>query len=285
MSNRQLHITSTAFIKKKNDYQKTSEFLYKCLNYTDSINTINITSNKNLIQSLNKKLAIEKENNRLQKNASHQQIVMILIIVAFIFIMFYTYSYVQKKRARYEEQQRRLKIVLEAQKHKSEQTVEANNKRIAELEKSLFSSLKQNDKLQKQLMISEKDLLRRKNIQIEAEQEQQKLLQQRLERSDIYHFFHQNIVKVNDEDYEQLEDIINETYNNFTFRLRELYPSINTKEMHICWLLKIGLRTKEIKNILNSSSEDISMCRLRLYKKIFNKKGTTEDLCSFIRTF
>jgi hypothetical protein len=70
--------------------------------------------------------------------------------------------------------------------------------------------------------------------------------------------------RASDEEFQQLEKLLNETYNNFTHRLYEIYPSMSQKEMRACELIKIGLSPTEMSCILSSSNSGISMIRQRL---------------------
>lgn len=40
------------------------------------------------------------------------------------------------------------------------------------------------------------------------------------------------------EDWQELQEQVDEAYGGFTTRLKELYPQISEKELHICLLIK-----------------------------------------------
>lgn len=53
-------------------------------------------------------------------------------------------------------------------------------------------------------------------------------------------------------------------------------------EIKACQLTKIGLGANQITNTLNYNS---SVLRKRIYKKLFQREGTVEDLKRFIEKF
>ena len=100
--------------------------------------------------------------------------------------------------------------------------------------------------------------------------------------SDVYKRFHDKPTqRPRSEDWEALERLLDETYNQFTSRLKELAP-LSDVEIKACQLTKIGLGANQITNTLNYNS---SVLRKRIYKKLFKREGSVEDLKRFIEKF
>jgi hypothetical protein len=270
---------------KQNDYRQANRYLYKCLISTDSIKTLNLFSNKNLIQSLNKKLQIEKENSRLQKSEMKQQLIIVIIVAILILVLIAGYYYVRNKKKNYEEQQERLRKILAAQKYDSKQIIEANNRRISDLERLLSSSKLYSDEIHNKLMRLERDLLVLKNSSTKVELEQQDLLENKFKQSVVYERFHTPLFEPSIDDFCELGIIIDKTYNNFTSRLRGLYPNIKQQELNLCYLIKLQLQPSEITNLLKCKSSQISMIRKRLYKKFFGEDVKPKVFDDFIHIF
>lgn len=53
-------------------------------------------------------------------------------------------------------------------------------------------------------------------------------------------------------------------------------------EVKVCLLIKIGLSPQQIATITIRSKQAITSIRKRLYKKVFNEEGSTEQWDSFI---
>jgi len=85
------------------------------------------------------------------------------------------------------------------------------------------------------------------------------------------------------EDWKKLETKVNQLYNGFTDRLYACLV-LSDNEYHICLLVKIGIRTKDIALLTSHTRQAISMAKQRLYKKITNdENGKAEDLDEFVK--
>ena len=82
--------------------------------------------------------------------------------------------------------------------------------------------------------------------------------------------------------WDELQKAIEEASPRFTGRLIEKYPDIAPVELHLCYLVKIGLKPKAIRNILGYSPQNITSLRARLYEKLCGVKGGAKDLDALI---
>ena len=80
------------------------------------------------------------------------------------------------------------------------------------------------------------------------------------------------------EKFEQNFDIV---YDDFMKKLYAKYPTLKIQEKWICACLRMGLNSKEIASLLNTSVRSIENARYRLRKKLGMEKG--ENLSDFIQ--
>ncbi|MDD2952740.1 MAG: tetratricopeptide repeat protein [Parabacteroides sp.] len=72
-----------------------------------------------------------------------------------------------------------------------------------------------------------------------------------LRKSEVYEKFHdRDAGKVVSEDWELLEVLLNKAYDDFTLRLKKLYPVISDTELKACMLTKIGVPANQITRVL-----------------------------------
>ena len=147
----------------------------------------------------------------------------------------------------------------------------------------------ENNDLQQKLLLAKKEKLEQTNQAIETSQREQALLEEALRRSDIYAYCYRAIedssTRLTETEWKELENIINDTYDNFTNKLFILHPSITKMELRICLLLKIKIPVSIISQLVCRTQSAVSMSRKQLYKKIFNKEGTPANLDDFIVSF
>lgn len=231
----------------------------------------------------------EKEKEELQQENIEQRawVICVMITMAVVIGGAIQYSRVKKETARRQEEI--LRNVYEEQYRKSKQHIDDNRQVIKELEEKMDSIQQENDVLSKELLLVQKEKLEQANRAIETLQKQQDLLEEALRKSEIYAHCYRAIedssVTLTSADWENLEQVVNETYDNFTNRLFVLHPSITTIELRICLLLKIRLPASAISQLICRTQSAVSMSRKQLYKKIFHEEGVPAKLDEFIVSF
>ena len=183
--------------------------------------------------------------------------------------------------------------------------MQENNKKILEIKNQLEQTNAENNKkssyqiqyLKSQLSESEKKLLESQqkrfelsNQLIEVNKYETLILKDTFEKSPIYKLFHEaasegSLTKIKQEDWTILSQEINKAYNDFTNRLKALYPPITEQELYICYLIKTNIPPTGMAQILCLSTSTISNKRSRLYKKIYNEEGRGEWLDKLIIDF
>ena len=87
--------------------------------------------------------------------------------------------------------------------------------------------------------------------------------------------------RLKEEEWTAVEQQLKRVYPGFTSQLRSLYP-MSELEYQTCLLIKLRIAPKDIAAILARDTSTISTVRSRLYKKVFNRKGSTKDWDDFI---
>ena len=227
-----------------------------------------------------------------RKNQIYRQYIYLLLscLAATILLGIMATQHIRRKKQAAIEQEKRLRHVQEEKYRQSQACMEANERQIQELAQKLEEATANNDALQSQLLLSQKEMLELSNRQNLALQDNQKLLETAFHQSDIYILFHkagneESSIKVTEELWKELQSALDITYSHFTDRLYALYPRLSQHELRICYLVKTGIPVKGIAWLLSRSKAAITVCRGRLYKKIHGTEGTGEKMDQFISDF
>ena len=98
---------------------------------------------------------------------------------------------------------------------------------------------------------------------------------------DIRRGIQQNIN--DDENWEKFEETFNLVYDNYMRKLTEHFPDLKLNDRKLCAYLRMGLSSKEMASLLNTSTRSIETARYRLRKKLQMDSG--ENLKEFIQSF
>ena len=253
--------------------------------YVDSVDNDETVQYGNILSRMEQMFDVERQNVALVDTKLRLTVFLYIVILVVFVAAVLTVRYLNKRKAAYRKRQESIDQYWCRLRNKDLQTIQANEKRIAELEKELSSSTETLTEIRKKLIETEVDMLGKQNEQILSEQRHKDVLVDELEASEIYKRFHTPGVRHDSSDYLQLKDALNTAYNRFTHRLEELYPDIRYEELYICCLVKIKLASKEICSIMDYKANKVGMTKTRLYQKIFKVKGSVADFDNFIRNF
>lgn len=292
----------------KGNYHSAFDYARKSLALEDSIEKITRTEAIGKIHALYNYRHTEQENQLLLLKNKQRQIYIYLLIIALLimggFVTFYFY-YTKKQKRLALEQINRLSRQKEEQEKYSVARQQENEEKIQEIKKQLQQTNEENEKisnsqiqdLKKQLSQSEKNqleaqqkILELSNLLIEAKKYETLIQKDTFENSPIYELFHKAVsenskTKIKEEDWMVLKQEIDKAFNNFTKRLKDLYPPITEHELHLCYLIKTNIPPTGMAQILSLSTSAISNKRSRLYKKIYNEEGKGELLDKLIIDF
>ena len=269
----------------KCDYQAAMIYALQAQNLSDSIELMTQTEAVKKVQSLYDYQHTEQENLRLsQKNKDyqHQLIIFTLSFIVFVFVSLYIIHYIKANKQAVLERERRLHLLKEEQYKRSLAYIEANNEELKRLKILLENAEQENDTLNKQLILSQKEMLELANRQQMASHVNRELLEASFKTSDLYIRFHragdEGEVKIVESDWEELRIAIDTTYLQFTNKLYSLYPDLSQRELRICYLVKISMSNKSIARLLYLTPSAITQARKRLYRKIYGETGNGEYL-------
>lgn len=248
----------------------------------DSITKYSHFENIRMVQGMFNYQHIAKEKNKFEKEATHRMILVyqVIIIFSIIFAMsFITIQRGQKKR-------KRLADLREEQYKRSQQYIEDNERQILQLTEKLHSKQEEMSEVERQLYEARKLMLEMENRQIFEKQGTFLLLEKDFHNSSLYIRIHrEDDIQLGSSEWEELHQLIDATYSDFTNRLIKLYPQISIEEIHICYLVKMQLSIKKIASIMHIASSGVSQCRRRLYKKFTGEPQNTEKFDKFISDF
>lgn len=194
----------------------------------------------------------------------------------------------QRKKDEMIRAERNLRKEKENQYKQSLEYIEANKQKINQLTARLIEAEQQKDNALQASLKAQKELLEIINRHVLAHRKSKECLEKELVNSAIYRKFHESgeeeAMRMEEEDWRLLQQALDQTYENFTNRLYALHPKLSLMELRICYLVKISVSITHMANLLNRSKSAISTARTRLYKKLFGKPGTPDDLDAFIAT-
>ena len=269
--------------------QKALLHLNQYIQYTDFIHQITDTENVRRLNSLYNYQLREKENNRLKIENKEKQNLIIYIISIGLFIIASLFAYLQRnkrKKQLLKIQLKNLRQLKEEQYKKSSLFIEENKRKIEELEQKLQEADQTNHILRTQLK-EQIELTLYTNKQAEIELTRRKQSNSTLLESEIYKYIQKQLTTktnkklLSNNDWKELEKVINNTYEGFSKNLRNYYD-LNEHEYSVCLLIKINIPPIDIAKLTNHSKEAITSTRRRLYEKVFGKKGSPKDWDEFI---
>lgn len=252
------HLAQVAL--KENDLNNYVKYTETYSTLRDSITKHSHFENIRIAQSMFNYQRIAKEKDQFEKKAAQRMIFIYQVIIIFfltiaIFIFIFKREKIKKKR---------LTELKEEQYKRSQQYIENNNKQIFQLTETLHSKQEEMSEVERQLYEARKLMLEMENRQIFEKQGTILLLEKDFHNSSIYIRIHrEDDIQLSPSEWEELHQLIDATYPDFTNRLIRLYPQISIEEIHICYLVKMQLSIKKIAFIMHITSSGVSQCRRR----------------------
>lgn len=278
---------------QKGNYHAASDYFQIAFYWTDSIKERTRTEATGKINALYNYKRTEKKNQQLLLENEHRTNQIYLLIIGVLVIIGVTsacINYIIKQKRIAEEQAKRLSILKDEQYKNSQAYIRENEKKIAELVYLLQQKDGENDELQQDIKSLQSQIasLVAANKKVKMILKEKECLTSSLKSSAIYQLFHQAVHQkekyksITEESWNELQQIIDATCNNFTENMYRLCPKISEHELRICYLIKIEIQNKDIANFLCHTASAISNSRLRLSQKIYGKKGKAEMLNKLI---
>ena len=230
----------------------------------------------------NQLLELENHNYRMWMH------LLLAILWAGIMLVIVVLQWQRSKKRRAIDQERYLRLLQEHRYEESLASIEKNEAMLKELEEKLAEAENREDSLSRQLLLSQKELLEATNRKNLAAMTNRECQEQAFLQSGVYILFHRAAheeCRLSSEDWQELQEAIDNTYPHFTARLYELCPQLTPQEMQICFLLKISMPNKHIARLMACQPSTISHARKRLYKKLTGMEGAAEKFNHFIANF
>lgn len=226
-----------------------------------------------LIQSENKLLKIKRQRLYISLTA----ICMAVLTVAVIFF----YKRREEKRKLAEQMRSKDDLMKEMKLQLQEKTIDlhAAQEKIIEKETALDKELSQREKMRSEYSSKEaamrKEILRHSEIIRKMEQLNKMSQQDKIQSRSVV---------LSDEEQDNLAEIVNICYNNFTDRLWKKFPTLTKADISLCCLIKIGISNSNMLYLLDISKVALKKRKNRLKH---DKMGMDENdsLDEFIMEF
>ena len=226
-----------------------------------------------LIQSENKLLKIKRQRLYISLTA----ICMAVLTVAVIFF----YKRREEKRKLAEQIRSKDDLMKEMRLQLQEKTIDlhAAQEKIIEKETALDKELSQREKMRSEYSSKEaamrKEILRHSEIIRKMEQLNKMSQQDKIQSRSVV---------LSDEEQDNLAEIVNICYNNFTDRLWKKFPTLTKADISLCCLIKIGISNSNMLYLLDTSKVALKKRKNRLKH---DKMGMDENdsLDEFIMEF
>lgn len=200
---------------------------------------------------------MQNELNRLKIDKQRQELMVLslgLSVILIVFVFYFVWQYrkrqtdlllLQEKTARLEQTQQ---LLVQAEE------LTLLREKEAQLRESLFRRMKSFHKIPS--------------------------LEENREETDSH-----SRIALSEEDWEDIRQTVDKSYDNFTQRLRQNFPSLSEKDMNFCCLVKIGVSIKDLSDIYCISRTSVSRKKQRVKKDKFGLTADDETLDSFLRHF
>ncbi|MBR6715521.1 MAG: hypothetical protein IKI83_03650 [Prevotella sp.] len=208
---------------------------------------------------------------------------LILASVTYIVLFIVAVQNSKRKILLLQERLNKVHAMKEEQLANSNQNIEQNLQRIAQLE-SIIQKLGDENSMLRLELEEQKARLDYANTMAKIENEKREQAETILFGSEIYLKIKSLLAQgrsMSDEDFQELNRVVNSVYSNFTESLYSLCK-LSSHEYRVCLLVKVRMQPKDIGTLTSHSKEGIASTRSRLYQKVFGKKGSSKEWDDFI---
>lgn len=209
----------------------------------------------------------------------------LLILASVTYVVLFIVAVQNSKRKILSLQERLNKVhaMKEEQLANSNQNIEQNLHRIAQLE-SIIQKLGDENSMLKLELEEQKARLDYANTMAKIENEKREQAETVIFGSDVFLRMKSLLAQgksMTDQDFQALNQVVNSVYSNFAERLYSLCK-LSGHEYRVCLLVKLRMQPKDIGTLTAHSKEGIATTRSRLYQKVFGKKGSSKEWDDFI---
>ena len=214
---------------------------------------------------------------------SRELFLLIMVSVTYVVLFIVAVQNSRRKILLLQERLNKVHAMKEAQLANSNQNIEQNLQRIAQLE-SIIQKLGNENSMLRLELEEQKARLDYANTIAMIENEKREQAETVIFGSDVYLRMKSLLAQgrsMNDHDFVELNQVVNSVYTNFTERLYSLCK-LSNHEFRVCLLVKVRVQPKDIATLTAHSKEGIATTRSRLYQKVFGKKGSSKEWDDFV---
>jgi regulator of replication initiation timing len=208
---------------------------------------------------------------------------LIMASVTYVVLFIVAVQNSRRKILLLQERLNKVHAMKEEQLANSNQNIEQNLQRIAQLE-SIIQKLGNENSMLRLELEEQKARLDYANTIAMIENEKREQAETVIFGSDVYLRMKSLLAQgrgMNDHDFVELNQVVNSVYTNFTERLYSLCK-LSNHEFRVCLLVKVRVQPKDIATLTAHSKEGIATTRSRLYQKVFGKKGSSKEWDDFV---
>ena len=214
---------------------------------------------------------------------SRELFLLIMARVTYVVLFIVAVQNSRRKILLLQERLNKVHAMKEEQLANSNQNIEQNLQRIAQLE-SIIQKLGNENSMLRLELEEQKARLDYANTIAMIENEKREQAETVIFGSDVYLRMKSLLAQghsMNDHDFVELNQVVNSVYTNFTERLYSLCK-LSNHEFRVCLLVKVRVQPKDIATLTAHSKEGIATTRSRLYQKVFGKKGSSKEWDDFV---
>ena len=208
---------------------------------------------------------------------------LVLCTVTYVALFVVAVQNSRRKILLLEERLNKIRAIQEEQQAQSQQSIEFNKKKIADLERMLEKFDDENSVLRLELEEKKARLDYNNKVAI-IEQEKRQQAETLIFSSEIYQRIQELLERgrmMSQEDWTALTRLIDGIYTGFTEKLYSLYK-LSAQDYNVSLLIKARIQPKDIAALTAHSKESVASTRSRLYQKVFGQKGSSKDWDEFI---
>ena len=252
----------------------------KILSQTEEMRKVNAQYNFN---------AIKQERDRMAEHQHSLHLILILtglfltLCIVFAWNLWKSYRHRKERQLMYERILRQRK---EVQYRQSQEQLQENIHKLETLTQQLAIARQQNDSEQAKRLELETEMLVVQNKDIETIIRRKEYLTNEFEKTDLYKRLKitadTDNYHLSDTEWHLLGNYIDDIFDHFTSRLLNL-TELSPNELHICYLVKLGLSPARIASLLCVTNSAVSKTRSRLFQKLTGQKGSSSQLDELIQ--
>lgn len=265
--------------KRMGNYGKCIKYYELYEDMSDSLERTKRTEYENLIEYVEKSLSANKEKMKVMRQRTKLAIIVAILVLILVPLGAYTLYAFRKRKIERQLQHERLK----AYRGKVNDSRKRDKEELSALRERLNNSSHALTDMQRELLQTTERLFAKEEETRVLRKRQQELKTTELQRSECYGKFHDDKFLPALKDFVELQQVLDDTYDNFTSKLKELIPAIREEELWVCCMIKMGMTPVRMCKVLSCNPNYLSMMRKRLYKKIFHQEGSATDFDAFIK--